>query len=143
MKEEHIVSDTVQALGSDAPTSRRTFLRLAALTLGASAAGLAGCAAPTPQVKEVPQTVEVTRVVEVTRPVEVIKTVEVPKEVIKEVVKPVPPLPYPVIPRYALPAIPRAKTSRWATLRKANPASACSVTNRTHSSSAAPCQVLP
>lgn len=94
MKEEHIVSETGQALGSDAPTSRRTFLRLAALTLGASAAGLASCAAPTPQVKEVPQTVEVTRVVEVTRPVEVIKTVEVPKEVIKEVVKPVPPLPW-------------------------------------------------
>jgi len=77
-------------------SSRRKFIRLAAITLGA--AGLAGCATPTPVVKEVEVTrqvevtrpVEVTRAVEVTRPVEVVKTVEVPKEI----VKPIPPLPW-------------------------------------------------
>ncbi|MGQ9491630.1 MAG: C-GCAxxG-C-C family protein [Anaerolineae bacterium] len=87
------VNSTSELVRSEPTTSRRQFLRLAAL---AGAAGLAGCAAPTPQVKEVVQTVEVTRpvevtrVVEVTRPVEVVKTVEVPKEV----VKPSPKLPW-------------------------------------------------
>lgn len=60
-----------------AQASRRQFLRLAALSLGAGAAGLAGCSTPTPEIKEVIKTVEVTR------PVEVIKTVEVTKEVVR------------------------------------------------------------
>jgi hypothetical protein len=77
LKNADPVSEATQA-------SRRQFLRLAALSLGAGAAGLAGCVSPTPEIKEVIKTVEVTR------PVEVIKTVEVPKEV----VKPAPKLPW-------------------------------------------------
>jgi hypothetical protein len=53
----------------EARASRRSFLRLAGLSLTAGAAGLAGCAAPAPQVVDRP--VEVTR--EVTRQVEVAK----------------------------------------------------------------------
>lgn len=87
------VNSTSELVRSEPTTSRRQFLRLAAL---AGAAGLAGCAAPTPQVKEVVQTVEVTRPVEVTRVVEVTRPVEVVKtvEVVREVVKPAPKLPW-------------------------------------------------
>lgn len=85
------LATNTQLDSSGSPASRRQFLRLAALSLGAGMVGLAGCAAPTPQViketvevpKEVVRTVEVTR--EVTRevPKEVVKTVEVTKEVAK------------------------------------------------------------
>ncbi len=78
------MSDDVQkVLSPQSSASRRKFLRLAGIGV---AAGLAGCAQPTPVVKEVIKEV----------PKEVIKEVvkEVPKEVVKEVVKEVPKLPW-------------------------------------------------
>lgn len=83
--DQDTVGSAVELVRSEPTASRRQFLRLAAL---AGAAGLAGCAAPTPQV--IKETVEV--------PKEVVKTVEVTREVTrdapKEVAKAAPKVPW-------------------------------------------------
>ena len=61
-------SGAERTLRAHPSASRRSFLRLAALTMGAGAVGLTGCVTPVAPGVGSPQTVEVTRVVEVTRP---------------------------------------------------------------------------